>query len=92
MLSYYIMNHEDNNTTKTNIDIGEGDYGENKLINLNATDLCKIYIKNIKNLISIDKEMINNIRNMSNKDKMDIIIEFNDVVESLKLFIGKRVF
>lgn len=36
--------------------------------------------------------MINNIRNMSNKDKMDIIIEFNDVVESLKLFIGKRVF
>ena len=36
--------------------------------------------------------MINNIRNMSNEDKMDIIIEFNNVVENLKVFIGKWVF
>ena len=68
------------------------DCKEDKIINHNATDLCKKYIHEIRNIKPLDKEMINNIRNMSNKDKMDIIIEFNDVVESLKLFIGKRVF
>jgi hypothetical protein len=36
--------------------------------------------------------MINNIRNMSNEDKMDIIIEFNNVVENLKVFLVKSAF
>ena len=88
------MNNGDkNNTTNTNMEIWmELNHTENKIINHNASDLCKKYITNIKNLIKIDKEMINNISNMSNEDKMDIIIEFNNVVENLKVFIGKWVF
>jgi len=88
------MNNEDkNNKTKPTIEIWmEENHIENNIINHNASDLCKKYIKNIKNLIKIDEEMINNIRNMSNEDKMDIIIEFNNVVENLKVFIGKWVF
>ena len=80
-----------NNTAK-NIEISGMAFTENKVINHNASDLCKKYIQNIKNLITIDEEIINNIRNMSNEDKMYIIIEFNNVVENLKVFIGKWVF
>ena len=29
--------------------------------------------------------MINNIRNMSNEEKMEIIIAFNDVVENINI-------
>lgn len=36
------------------------------------SNLCKKYIQNIQNLITIDKEMIHNITNMSNKDKIKI--------------------
>ena len=56
-------------------------YNEDKLTN--HYDLCKKYIHEIRNIKILDKEMINNIRNMSNEDKMDIIISFNDVVDYL---------
>ena len=35
----------------------------------------------------LDKEMINNIRNMSNEEKMNIIISFNDMVGYIKEII-----
>ena len=41
-------------------------------------------MRDIRNMKKLDKEMINNIRNMSNEDKMNIIIAFSDSVESLK--------
>jgi len=86
-------NGDQNNTKKPTIEIWmEENHIENNIINRNASDLCKKYIENIKNLIKIDEEMINNIRNMSNEDKMDIIIEFNNVIENLKVFICKWVF
>ena len=56
-------------------------YNEDKLTN--HYDLCKKYIHEIRNIKILDEEMINNIRNMSNEDKMDIIISFNDVVDYL---------
>jgi hypothetical protein len=62
------------------------------IINNNSNELSKKYIYNIKNLIEIDKEMITNIGNMSDKEMMDIIIEFNAVVESIKIFLGKNLF
>lgn len=52
--------------------------------NHNNSDLFNKCIHDIRNLKKIDKEMINNICNMSNENKMNIIITFNDVVESLK--------
>uniref|UniRef100_A0A6C0IU56 Uncharacterized protein n=1 Tax=viral metagenome TaxID=1070528 RepID=A0A6C0IU56_9ZZZZ len=33
---------------------------------------------------SLDKKMINNLRNMSNTDKMNIIISLNEMVEYVK--------
>ena len=33
---------------------------------------------------SLDKEMINNIHNMSNEEKMNIIITFNVMIEYVK--------
>ena len=33
---------------------------------------------------SLDKEMINNIHNMSNEEKMNIIITFNEMIEYVK--------
>jgi hypothetical protein len=36
---------------------------------------------------SLDKEMINNIRNMSNEEKMEIIIALNDVVENINILL-----
>jgi hypothetical protein len=82
-------NGNNNNTTKY---MSEEICIENKIIIHNVTDLRTKYIQNIKNLITINTEMINNIRNMSNEDKMDIIIEFNNVVENLKVFLVKSAF
>ena len=60
------------------------DCKEDKIINHNAIDLCKRYIHEIRNMKPLDKEMINNIRNMSNEEKMNIIISFNDILEYTK--------
>ena len=38
----------------------------------------------IRNMQTLDKEMINKIRDMSDKDKMIIIILFNDMIEAVK--------
>jgi hypothetical protein len=38
-------------------------------------------------MIILDKEMIHNIRNMSNEEKMEIIIAFNDVVENINILL-----
>ena len=50
-------------------------------------DLLKKYLQDIRNLKPIDKEMMNNIRNMSNEEKMDIIILLNENVINLKSFL-----
>jgi len=52
------------------------------------TDLVKKYINHIRELKKIDKEMIDNISNMSNDDKMQIIITCSDVIEALIDFVA----
>lgn len=52
--------------------------------NHNVSDLCKTYIHEIRNIKPLDKEMINNIRYMSNEEKMNIIISLNSIVEYVK--------
>jgi hypothetical protein len=59
----------------------------NKLIDNNSSDLFKKYIHDIRNVKTLDEEMINNVCNMSNKEKIAIIMAFNDVVEYIKRFI-----
>jgi hypothetical protein len=45
----------------------------------NVNDAYRI-ILNIKNCEELDKEDINNIRNMSNEDKMKIILTYNEML------------
>jgi len=49
--------------------------------------LFKKYIHDIRNMKTLDEEMINNIYSMSNEQKMSIIISFNAVVENMKALI-----
>ena len=50
-------------------------------------DLFKKYIHDIRNMKTLDEEMINNICYMSNEQKMAIIISFNAVVENMIAFL-----
>jgi hypothetical protein len=75
------------NTYKTKTKWWLCSYKENKIISHNDIDLFRKYINDIVDLKLLDKEMINNIRNMTNEDKMDIIITLNNVVQNLKIYI-----
>jgi hypothetical protein len=59
---------------------------EDNLTTDNKSEIFKKYLHDIRNMRVLDDEMINNIRTMSNEDKMEIIILFNDVVDNLKNF------
>ncbi len=74
------------NKAETIIMIDEdNDCKEDKIINHNTSHLCNKYINIIRrHMRSLDKEMINNIKNMSNEEKMDIIIALNDLVMCLR--------
>jgi len=45
------------------------------------------YLYMIRNIKTLDKEMINNIRQMTDEEKVQIIIAFNEVVECMKYVI-----
>jgi hypothetical protein len=60
---------------------------ETKIINHNTNNLFKKYLHNIRNMKTLDKEMINNVCNMSNEEKIDIIIAFNDILEYVITFL-----
>uniref|UniRef100_A0A6C0EUX1 Uncharacterized protein n=1 Tax=viral metagenome TaxID=1070528 RepID=A0A6C0EUX1_9ZZZZ len=79
-----MFNENKNNKEELNLILDKDedkDCKEDKIINHNTNDLCKKYINIIRrNMRALDKEMINNIKNMSNEEKMDIIISFNEVV------------
>jgi len=76
-----------NNTTDTKIGVGAKDYKDYKITNHNDNSLFRKYLHDIRNIKILDKEMINNIRSMSNEEKMEIIIAFNDVVEGIKILL-----
>ena len=46
------------------------------------------YIHDIRNMRKLNADMLSNINAMSNADKMEIIITFNDVVEGLVYLIS----
>lgn len=60
---------------------------ECKSTNNNSVELFRTYLHDIRNMKTLDREMIRNIRNMSNDDKMDIILTMNDVINGLKAFL-----
>ena len=50
-------------------------------------ELAKKYNHDIRNIKSLDNEMIDAIRDMSNENKIDIIISFNTVLKYLKIML-----
>jgi hypothetical protein len=76
-----------NNGNKAEAKWGGANCTEDKMTNDNDNDLFKKYIHDIRNMKVLNKEMINNIRIMSNEKKMDIIIALNDIVEYLNSVI-----
>ncbi len=50
--------------------------------------LLKQYIHYIRNMRYLNKEMINDIRNMSDEEKMEIIILYNDIIDSIANIIN----
>ena len=84
MYNFYRMYNGKNNTTEQKC--GK-DNKEDTMINYNDNDLFRKYIHDIRNMKILDKEMINNIRNMSNEEKIEIIIALNDNIEYIKAFI-----
>jgi vacuolar-type H+-ATPase subunit F/Vma7 len=47
-------------------------------------DLYKKCIHDVRNMRVLDEEMINNIHNMTDTQKMEIIIVLNRIVQNLK--------
>jgi hypothetical protein len=55
-----------------------------KKIEPNDSNLCIKYIHEIRNFNVLDEEMIDNIRLMTNEEKMNIITSLNDIFDYLK--------
>ena len=55
-------------------------------ITLNNPIMFRKYIHHIRNLNTLDANMMKNIRNMSDDEKIHIILAFNDVVS---YFLGR---
>jgi hypothetical protein len=77
--------HSGNKNNKAESKIEEKECKEDKNNTYDA--LFKKYMHDIRNLKTLDEEMINNICYMSNEQKMGIIISFNAVVENMKSFL-----
>jgi hypothetical protein len=57
------------------------------IITYRNNNLVKKYIEDIRNIKKLDEEMINNISNMCNDNKMKIIAAYNDIVDAFSNFI-----
>jgi hypothetical protein len=80
--------NNDNNNNNDNNDNNNDNNNNDNNNNVNSILLNK-YLTCIRDVNFLNKEMINNINNMSNEDKIKIIIAFNDVVEVLYYIILK---
>jgi hypothetical protein len=78
----YIMHVGDKNNK-----VEEEKCKEYKTIQKTDMTLYKKCLHEIRNMRTLDDEMINNIRIMSSEEKMEIIISFNVVVDNMKAFL-----
>ena len=54
-----------------------------KSINDDSNELLKIYTHQIRNMVALDKDMIENVSKMTSEDKLDIIVALNDMLVHL---------
>jgi len=52
-----------------------------------STDIFTKYLYNIKNMETLNEEMINNIYNMTCEQKMSLIVALNEVIDNLKFLL-----
>jgi hypothetical protein len=55
--------------------------------NCNSNHSCIFYVNEIRNMKLLSNDMLNNIRDMSHEEKMNIIIAFNDILENLQVLL-----
>jgi hypothetical protein len=53
--------------------------------------LFRFCLHEIRNMKSLDTSMINNIRDISNDEKMELIIAYNDVINSFKILLDDLI-
>jgi hypothetical protein len=52
--------------------------------NTKTNNLLKKYVNDIKNMICLDDKKIENIKNMNEEEKIEIIITLNNVIKSFR--------
>ena len=67
-----------------NVLIGGKEY---KMSKQNTNELFRKYINDISDFQTLDEKMFNNICNMSDEEKMIIILAFSNAVKDLNLII-----
>ena len=53
-------------------------------------ELLNNYIQNIKNLKTFNKEVLTDINNMSNEDRLEILITYNKMVEYVESLFEEK--
>ena len=81
-----MKNEKNDNTKEEYMNYYETDLKES-VITYRNNNFVKKYIEDIRNIKKLDEEMINNISNMCNDNKMKIIAAYNDIVDAFSNFI-----
>ena len=81
------VGYKNNKAASKTEEDGFKEYKDDKIIQKTDMTLYKKCIHDIRNMYTLDDEMINNIRSMSSEEKMEIIISFNLVVDNMKSFL-----
>jgi uncharacterized protein YacL (UPF0231 family) len=63
-------------------------FNENENVITKHNNLVNKYIADIRDIKSLDKEMISNISTMCNEDKIKIITTYNDMIDIFSDFIA----
>ena len=59
--------------------------------NNNDDDLLNKYICHIKNMKSFNKEILTDINNMSNEDRLEILITYNNMIEYIESLFDEKI-
>jgi len=59
--------------------------------NNNDDDLLNKYICHIKNMKSFNEEVLRDINNMSNEDRLEILITYNNMIEYIESLFEEKI-
>jgi hypothetical protein len=82
-------NNNDNNKIIDPYNLSNNVIKNNIIIQQQHNDMLKKYIFLIRNIIKLDNEMLKNILTMCDKDKIEILIAYNDVLDVFNILLSK---